>query len=112
MHEWQKVDGETILYETTKDYAVRQLVEDWTRNISYGIFNLAATLNPEKILIGGGIFSQPPLIDLVNHHLDQLSWWKEIDIPVESCKHQNDAGMLGAMYHLKQKLRRRRSSSD
>ncbi|MED4229206.1 ROK family protein [Neobacillus cucumis] len=110
MNEWQKVDGETILFETKNDYAVKQLVEDWTRSISYGIFNLAATLNPEKILIGGGIFTQPALIYLVNQHLEQLSWWKEIQIPIESCKHQNDAGMLGAMYYLKQKLRRRRSS--
>jgi beta-glucoside kinase len=107
--ETEKVSGETIFQNAAHDYSVRMLVDDWIKNLSYGIFNLAATLNPQKILIGGGVFTQQGLIDHINHQLDNLYWWKEIKIPIESCKHQNDAGMIGAMYHFKQKRRRRRS---
>ncbi|MBT2655049.1 ROK family protein [Bacillus sp. ISL-18] len=107
--EAEKVDGETIFQKAEHDYSVRRLVDDWIKNLSYGIFNLAATLNPQKILIGGGVFAQQGLINHINHQLDQLYWWKEIKIPIESCKHQNDAGMIGAMYHFKQKQRRRRT---
>jgi beta-glucoside kinase len=107
--ETEKVSGEIIFQKAAHDYSVRRLVDDWIKNLSYGIFNLAATLNPQKILIGGGVFTQQGLIDHINHQLDSLYWWKEIKIPIESCKHQNDAGMIGAMYHFKQKRRRRRS---
>lgn len=95
----ENIKGETVFIESRHNSSVRGLIDDWTRNISYGIFNLAATLNPEKILIGGGVISQHGLIDTINHNLDQLPWWKEIKVPVESCRFQNDGGMIGAMYH-------------
>ena len=103
LNETENVDGETIFHKAAKDYSVRRLVEDWVKILSYGIYNLAATLNPQKILIGGGVISQEGLIKMINKQLDRLYWWKHIKIPVESCKHQNDAGMIGAMYHLQQK---------
>jgi beta-glucoside kinase len=103
INEKKKVDGETIFLKAAKDYSVRRLVEVWVKILSYGIYNLAATLNPQKILIGGGVIAQESLIKMINNQLDRLYWWKDIKIPVESCKHQNDAGMIGAMYHLQQK---------
>jgi beta-glucoside kinase len=97
--EHEKINGEKIFLESDKNKSVRRLIDDWVRNISYGIFNLASTLNPQKILIGGGVIAQQGLLSNINNHLDQLYWWKVIKIPVESCKHQNDAGMIGALYH-------------
>lgn len=96
------INGETIFFESRKNSAVKKLIDDWVRNISYGIYNLATTLNPQKILIGGGVSAQQSLISMINKQLDQLPWWKEFKIPVENCKHYNDAGMIGAMYHLRQ----------
>lgn len=102
----ERVDGEKIFLEAINSKSVRKLIDDWIRNISYGIFNLAAVLNPQKILIGGGVTAQPGLIKQINYHLDQIYWWKDIKIPVEQCKHKNDAGMIGALYHFIQKKRR------
>ncbi|MCM3727276.1 ROK family protein [Neobacillus cucumis] len=106
INEIKKVDGETIFLKAAKDSSVKRLVDDWIKILSYGIYNLAATLNPQKILIGGGVIGQEGLIKMINNQLDRLYWWKDIKIPVESCKHQNDAGMIGAMYHLQQKQHR------
>jgi beta-glucoside kinase len=97
--EHEKINGETVFLESVKNSSVRRLIDDWARNISYGVYNLAATLNPQKILIGGGVIAQPGLLSSINNHLNQLYWWKDIKIPVERCKHQNDAGMIGALYH-------------
>ncbi|WP_307852054.1 ROK family protein [Neobacillus rhizophilus] len=97
--EHQNIEGETVFLESRKNSSVRKLVDEWVQHISYGIFNLAATLNPQKILIGGGVIAQQGLISKINHKLDQLPWWKRIKIPVERCKYQNDAGMIGAMYN-------------
>ncbi|MBM7652836.1 ROK family protein [Neobacillus cucumis] len=98
-----KISGETVFLEAVKHKSVRKLIDEWAKNISYGIYNLAATLNPQKILIGGGVTAQPDLLNKINQQLEQFYWWKAIKVPVERCLHQNDAGMLGAMYHFIQK---------
>ncbi|MFZ7944750.1 MULTISPECIES: ROK family protein [Bacillaceae] len=103
--EYEKVKGETVFLESSHDSSVKKLLDDWIQNISYGIYNLAATLNPQKILIGGGVIAQQGLLDNINNKLDHLPWWKDIKIPVESCKYQNDAGMIGALYHFIKKTR-------
>lgn len=97
------INGETVFQESFKNKEVRRLIDDWIRNISYGIFNLAATLNPQKILIGGGVSAQKGLLSDIINQLEKFPWWKQIKIPVESCKYRNDAGMIGAMYHFRQK---------
>ncbi|MDR4946986.1 ROK family protein [Neobacillus cucumis] len=99
----EKISGETVFLEAVKHKSVRKLIDEWVKNISYGIYNLAATLNPQKILIGGGVTAQPDLLNKINQQLEQFYWWKAIKVPVERCLHQNDAGMLGAMYHFIQK---------
>ncbi|ULT56493.1 ROK family protein [Neobacillus drentensis] len=112
INETKKVDGETIFLKAAKDSSVRRLVERWVKILCYGIYNLAATLNPQKILIGGGVLGQEGLIKMINNQLDRLYWWKDIKIPVESCKHQNDAGMIGAMYHFQQKQQRESNTRE
>lgn len=41
------------------DAKVKALVEDWVREISYGLISLIYIFNPSRILLGGGIFAQP-----------------------------------------------------
>ncbi|WP_338450559.1 ROK family protein [Niallia oryzisoli] len=101
--EHERIKGETIFVEAAKSTSVKKLIDDWTRNLGYGIFNLVATLNPQKIVIGGGVTSQQELLKSIKKHLDRIPWWNDIKVPVELCKHQNDAGMIGAMYHFIQK---------
>ncbi|MFJ5716269.1 ROK family protein [Neobacillus sp. NPDC093127] len=101
--EYENIKGETVFLESSHNSSVKELLDDWIRNISYGIYNLAATLNPQKILIGGGVIAQQGLLGNINNKLDQIPGWKDIKVPVESCKYQNDAGMIGAMYHFIQK---------
>ncbi|MBT2605729.1 ROK family protein [Bacillus sp. ISL-53] len=103
--EYENVKGESVFSEATKSKSVKKLIDEWARNISYGIFNLAATLNPQKILISGGVSSQQDLLSTIKKQLEELPWWNDIKIPVELCKHRNNAGMIGAMYHLIQKQR-------
>lgn len=103
--EYENVKGESVFSEATKSKSVKKLIDEWARNISYGIFNLAATLNPQKILISGGVSSQQDLLSTIKKQLEELPWWNDIKIPVELCKYRNNAGMIGAMYHLIQKQR-------
>lgn len=99
----EQIKGETVFMEAAKSKSVKSLIDEWARDISYGIFNLAATLNPQKIVIGGGVAAQQELLTAIKKHLDKLPWWNDIQIPVELSKYRNDAGMIGAMYHFIQK---------
>lgn len=73
--------------------------------LGQGIANICYVLNPEMVVLGGGIMAQEeylrePIQNAVNQYL----------VPsIASCtkiafaKHKNDAGMLGAFYHFMQR---------
>ncbi len=42
------IEGIDIFQEAESDTETNQLVEEWMERISFGIFNIAGTLNPEK----------------------------------------------------------------
>ncbi len=98
-----KVEGEVIFSEAVENQEVDQLIHDWLEHISYGLFNLAVTLNPQKILIGGGVSAREGLIDQIQGKLEELEWWKFLKVEIAPCKHRNDAGMIGAVYHFMNK---------
>ncbi|MGI8386643.1 ROK family protein [Robertmurraya sp. P23] len=98
-----KVEGESIFSEAAENKEVDQLIHDWLEHISYGLFNLAVTLNPQKILIGGGVSAREGLIEQIQEKLEELEWWKFLKVEIAPCKHRNDAGMIGAVYHFMNK---------
>lgn len=97
--EAEKIEGEVVFSEMANDPNVQELVNDWLKFLSYGIFNLACTLNPEKILIGGGVSQKEELIDMLKDALAEIPPWKDFEVPLERCHFKNDAGLIGALYH-------------
>lgn len=93
------IEGIDIFQEAESDTETNQLVEEWMERISFGIFNIAGTLNPEKILIGGGVSAREGFAQRIKNHLERQKEWEFIKVPIETCKHKNDAGMLGALKH-------------
>lgn len=98
------IDGKDIFLEANKDTQVKRIIDEWFGNISYGIYNLAVTLNPQKILIGGGISAREEIVEEILRKLELIPFWNVFNVPVEVCKHRNDAGLLGALYHFQNKL--------
>ncbi|QDP39830.1 ROK family protein [Radiobacillus deserti] len=94
-----KIEGQVIFQEALHDESVDALISDWLSYISCGIYNLAVTLNPEKILIGGGVSVQEHLLERLEKQLETLEFWENFRTPIVRCKHKNDAGMLGALKH-------------
>lgn len=93
------VDGETIFNEGKNDIEVKKIIDIWYRRIAYGIFNLAGTLNPEKILIGGGVSVRKDFIENIEAYLNKMKWWQDIKVKIEPCYHKNNAGTIGALYN-------------
>src|SRR5699024_12679662 len=60
----ERVTGEYIFEQAEQNKEVQQLIVDWVDTLCIGIFNIAVTLNPQKILIGGGVSANPKYLPL------------------------------------------------
>lgn len=97
-----KWDGRHIFEEARKgDELCNKAIDEMTDILGKGIANICYVLNPEVVVLGGGIMAQEEflrgkieksvqkyLIPGIAAHTDILF-----------AKHKNDAGMLGAFYH-------------
>lgn len=95
----QPIDGQEIFEKAKHDPAIEKMIDQWYKRIAIGIYNVATVLNPEKILIGGGVSARPDLIPNIEKHLHTLHAWKNIQVTLETCYYFNQAGMMGALYH-------------
>lgn len=76
---------------------VTEIYRKWIRNLAQGILNIGFALDPEKILLGGGVSVVPRLIVDVNEQLKQMNKYSK-HWSVEVCEQFNDAGRIGAAY--------------
>lgn len=97
----QQILGEQIMQEWSEPETQR-IITDWADYVALTVYNLAVTMNPEKILIGGGISTEPRLIPLILKALRKNPYWADFSVPVETCLYQNDSGLLGARYLIEQ----------
>lgn len=94
------VEGHVVFEEAISDPAVRSILDAWYERLSFGIFNVASVLNPEKILIGGAVSVREDLYTELEEKLKKIPFWEDLAAPIAPCKYRNDAGMLGALYKL------------
>lgn len=87
---------------------VQAALEEFGLDAGHMIFNLCVVLDLEKIAIGGGISSQPALIESIRKGVDAI--WEgnyickaQQDLitkpEITVCKFKNDANLIGAMHH-------------
>lgn len=78
-------------------------IDEMTDIIGLGIANLCYVLNPQTVVLGGGIMAQEDYLKdkiqtaVTSYLIDSIA----SHVTVTFAKHRNDAGMLGAFYHFK-----------
>lgn len=99
-------DGYYIFEEAKKgDDICIEAIDEMVDIIGLGIANLCYVINPEVVVLGGGIMAQDtylkPRIEksLKKYLLPSIAEKTRL----EFAKHKNDAGMLGAFYNFKSK---------
>lgn len=99
-------DGYRIFQEAGKgDPQCREAIEEMAEILGKGIANLCCVLNPEVVVLGGGIMAQEdylkPLIEreVKRYLVPGIAEHTRIAF----AKHRNHAGVLGAFYHFKQR---------
>lgn len=82
------------------DVAAIRCVEKFYKTLATGIFNLKYILDPEKILIGGGISKRQEVINGINQELKKMkNETATLEFSVEACHFDNDANLIGALFH-------------
>lgn len=95
------LDGERVFRMAAEGDAVADdCITIFYKKLASGIYNIKYALDPEKILIGGGISKRPEVIAGINQELKQLKdEISTLDITVEACHFDNDANLIGALFH-------------
>lgn len=100
-----KWNGKRIFEEAKKgDALCIRAIDEMAEVLGQGISNICYVLNPEVVVLGGGIMAQE---DYLRERIERaLDKWLVPAIRtktrLEFARHQNHAGMMGAFYHFKQ----------
>lgn len=101
-----EIDGERI-YELIDEgnETVIEIMEDYYFDIAKYCCNLYMTLNPDVILLGGGISAQPAFVEGVKKYVKELSKIGRIydNLKIDVCRFRNDSNLLGSLYNFKEK---------
>jgi len=89
------INGRKI-FERLKEPDVKKLVDCWILEIIYGLTTIIHMLNPECVILGGGIMEQPYVIEQLRERLycNIMSSFRQVKL--EKAALGNRAGMLGA----------------
>lgn len=95
-------NGLHIFEEAKKgDLLCNRAIDEMVDTLGQGIANICFVLNPEVVVLGGGIMAQKEFLeDKLNDALDKyLLPSIRVHTRIAFAAHRNDAGMLGAFYH-------------
>ena len=102
----EEVTGEMV-YQWIDDgnQEIIDMVEDSYFSIAKLCCNLYMTIDPDVILIGGGMSANPNFVPGVKKYVDKIrKITKTYDgMVIDTCKFSNDSNLLGALYNYKQK---------
>lgn len=80
------------------DEQVTAIYKNWLRKLCIGINNVGFTIDPEKILIGGGVSASTKLLKDIKEELLRINPLTE-NWEIQSCKFFNSSGKIGAIYN-------------
>ena len=94
------------------DETVRGVLRKFARNVARIICNIQIIIDPERVVVGGGISTQPLLIEMIREEARKamkLFTWVDMPVPeIEPCRFFNDSNLIGALYSHKSQLGNRR----
>lgn len=103
-----EVTGE-LIYKLAKEgnKDMQELLEDFYFSIAKGCCTLYAILDPDVILIGGGISAEPAFFEGIMRYVNEIKQTDPIlnEIRLDVCKYRNDSNLFGALYNFKQKYK-------
>ncbi|WP_297632312.1 ROK family protein [uncultured Clostridium sp.] len=91
----ENINGEYLFEQYGKgDIIAESVINKFYEVLTIGIYNLFFIMDPEKILIGGGVSEREDLIPEIKRRLKAFT---KDEINLEACKFSNDSGIIGAV---------------
>ena len=90
------LDSGRKIFERIDEPEVRALVDRWTMEIVYGLITIVHMLNPECVILGGGIMEQPCVLEQLREKLYPNIMPSFRHVQIKRAALGNRAGMLGA----------------
>jgi ROK family protein len=82
--------------------AAQNAVSDLYDSLALGIYNVLVVLDPELVVLGGGLSKQEELLGEIDRRVRKLlenNNATELKFQLERCQYFNDANLLGAVAH-------------
>jgi predicted NBD/HSP70 family sugar kinase len=102
---YAEMSGEIIYKKADAgDEQAKELLEEMYFNIAKLCVNLYVTIDPDIILIGGGISAEPRFVAGIKKYVERFKGIAKLmsGLKIDTCKFQNDSNLLGALYNFKQ----------
>lgn len=99
---YDKVSGELVYEEIAAgNRELREMMEDTYFSIAELCCNLYLALDPEVVLIGGGVSAREEFVDGIRRYVDEIRKSTPVlnSLNIEPCKFRNDSNLLGAFYN-------------
>ena len=84
---------------------LQDLFASYCREIAILIYNLQSLVRLEKVTIGGGISSQPLLLEKINHQykslMEESGEQRFSLVEIQAARYHNSSNLLGAVCHFK-----------
>ncbi len=84
------------VFERIGEPKVKEVVDRWILEIIYGLTTIIHMLNPECVILGGGVMEQPYVLERLREQLYQHILSSYHHVMIEKAALGNRAGMLGA----------------
>ncbi len=89
-------------YLDSGDQDAMEVFDEFAANLAFQIYNFQCVLDPQRVLIGGGISKRDIVIEKVKEHLNKIYEQIPVSFPtveIDHCKFYNDSNLIGALYH-------------
>lgn len=100
--DYKTIDGKEVFDNIDNNPIYQKYVNRYYYTLAMGIFNLQYVFDPEKIVIGGAISAREDLLEQIEVRLDTIFeklGHAKIRPVVVKCQFENDANIIGAVYH-------------
>lgn len=84
----------------------QQVISDLYDSLATGIYNVLMVLDPELVVIGGGLSKREGLLEEIDKRVQILlkeNDATDLQVQLETCRYFNDANLLGAAVHFQSK---------
>lgn len=93
-----ELDTGRKIFDALEDDTVVSIIDDWVNEIMLGLATLTHIYNPSCILLGGGIMSQPLILQKIEEKKSRFIMPSFSHVHIAAAALGNTAGMWGANY--------------